>query len=555
MTEGAAAGRPVRFTKALRIFRPETRGNTHPLADVRDRDAKGTGPFEAGNPITCRGSIRWFGCPFATLHQPLLGVMRFVLQILILVLLSLPSSARVLAQQPPRNVVFILSDDHRYDMMGFHENAPEWFETPAMDRMAREGAHLKNAFVTTALCSPSRASILTGQYAHKHQVVDNTSPIPEGTAFFNEDVQRNGYRTAYMGKWHMGERDDEPMPGWDRWISFRGQGAYNDPLLNIDGERIQHEGYTTDILTDYAVEWLRERESDGAPFFLYLSHKAVHAEFYPAERHEGLYVGQPIPYPPSMANTERNYRTKPRWVKEQRYSWHGVDYMYHGDMDFDEFYYRYTETLLALDESIGRVMDYLDESGLAENTLLVYMGDNGFLLGEHGLIDKRNAYEESIKVPLLAYAPGWIAPGTEVDALIRNIDMAPTFLDLTHSSTSIEMDGESFLDILGGAQSGEARDFVYEYYWEPAFPHTPTTFALRGDRYKYIFYHGVWDRDELYDLQADPNERYNLAEMPEHRARRDDMRRRLFEEMESRDAMIIPVRRAGWQADERLMGR
>lgn len=456
--------------------------------------------------------------------------------------------------QEPTNVVFILSDDHRFDFMGFHEEAPSYIDTPNLDRMAAEGAHIQNAFVTTSLCSPSRASILTGQYTHNHRVVDNTSPIPGGTRFFNEDIQKNGIETAYIGKWHMGEVDDDPMPGWDRWVSFRGQGVYTDPTLNVDGKREQYQGYTSDILTDFAIDWLKERNGeDHTPFFLYLSHKAVHAEFEPAERHDGYYEDIDIQYPETMDNTERNYRTKPNWVKEQRYSWHGVDYAYHGAMNFDEFYRSYLETLMALDESVGRVLDYLEESGLAENTLVIYMGDNGFLHGEHGLIDKRNAYEESIRVPMLAWSPGFIRPDSKIEELVRNIDVAPTLLEVFKAESSIEMDGISFLSLLKGEIEQRDREFLYEYYWEPAFPHTPTTFSLRGDRYKYIFYHGVWDRDELYDLQEDPQERYNLAEVPQFRELRNEMRARLFDRMEEQGAMNIPVRRATWQADEKLI--
>ncbi len=459
------------------------------------------------------------------------------------------------ASAQPRNVVVILSDDHRYDFMGFHPDAPAFLRTPNMDRMRAEGAHLANAFVTTSLCSPSRASILTGQYAHNHGIVDNTSPIPEGTRFFPQDLQAAGYRTAFVGKWHMGEVDDLPQPGFDRWVSFRGQGAYFDPLLNVDGERIPHEGYTTDVLTDYALDFLRQQ--DGAePFFLELSHKAVHAEFLPAPRHAGTYADVTIPYPASMWLTERNYLGKPRWVRQQRGSWHGVDFMFHGDLGpgvdgFNNFYRRYTETLLALDESVGRVLDYLEESGLADNTLVLYLGDNGFLLGEHGLIDKRNAYEESIRIPMLAWAPGWIAPGSTVDGLVRNIDLAPTFLDLTNTTSAIDMDGVSFLDLLtGGTPSGD-RDFLYEYYWEYAFPHTPTTFALRGDQYKFIYYHGVWDTEELYDIVADPEERTNLVEaMPDLAA---EMRRRLFDRLAADDALRVPMRRGTWKAGERLL--
>lgn len=455
----------------------------------------------------------------------------------------------------PRNVVIIMSDDHRYDFMGFHPDAPDFLQTPNMDRMALEGAHVRNAFVTTSLCSPSRASILSGQYAHTHGVVDNSSPVPPGTRFFPQDLQQNGYRTAYVGKWHMGEASADPQPGFDRWVSFRGQGTYYDPLLNIDGEQRQFEGYTTDILTDYALDWLGEQDG-SEPFFMILSHKAVHAEFMPAERHEGAYADIDIPYPASMAHTESNYRMKPHWVREQRGSWHGVDYMYHGDMDFDEFYRRYTETLLALDESVGRVLDHLDASGLADETLVLYLGDNGFLLGEHGLIDKRNAYEESMRIPMLAYAPGFIEAGSTIDPLVRNIDIAPTILELTGSATSIAMEGSSFLPLLAGV-SGSApaddRDFLYEYYWEHAFPHTPTTFALRGDRYKYIYYHGVWDLNELYDLQNDPEEMFNLIQMPEYRPIADRMRNQFFDRLEEADALRVPMRRGGWQAGERLL--
>lgn len=470
-----------------------------------------------------------------------------------------PRQGRPRQQQPPRNVVVILSDDHRYDFMGFHPNAPEWLETPAMDRMAARGAHIANAFVTTSLCSPSRASILTGQYAHRHGVVDNSSTIPEGTVFFPRYLQEAGYHTAYVGKWHMGEgaSSDMPRPGFDYWISFRGQGAYNDPVLNVNGERGQVQGYTTDILTDSAVAWLdrHQRDQPDRPFFLYLSHKAVHAEFEPAQRHAGSHADEVIPYPASMANTESNYREKPRWVYEQRFSWHGVDYMFHGQFDFDTFYRRYTETLLALDESIGRVLDFLDENGLSENTLVVYMGDNGFLLGEHGLIDKRNAYEESMRAPMLAYAPGWITPGSEITPLVRNIDIAPTVLDLAGVESGHEMDGRSFLPALQGEPLADDGEFLYEYFWEYAFPHTPTTFALRADRYKFIYYHGVWDIQELYDLETDPDERFNLIRVPEHRTRVDEMRNRLFDRLESSNAMRVPIRRGNWQAAERLRER
>ena len=493
------------------------------------------------------------------------------------------------ARQAPRNVVLIIADDHRYDFFSAHPEAPPFLSTPGLDRMAKEGAHLANAFVTTALCSPSRASILTGRYAHNHGVVDNTSPIPAGTRFFPQDMQQNGYATAYIGKWHMGESDDDPREGFDHWVSFRGQGVYRDPVLNVDGERVERDGYITDILTGYAVDWLSDRDDDE-PFLLILSHKAVHAEFEPADRHAGEHADVEIPYPATMALTESNQAGKPRWVREQRGSWHGVDYMFHGSMDFDEFYRRYTETLLALDESVGRVLQHLTDVGLADETLVLYLGDNGFLLGEHGLIDKRNAYEESIRVPMLAWAPGWVQAGSRLDDLVRNIDIAPTLLELAGTSTSIAVDGESFLDLLrdatppseatgeeageeageetgeeAGEETGEEageealtgeeqrREFLYEYYWEHAFPHTPTTFALRNERYKFIYYHGVWDSEELYDMQNDPEERSNLANVPAMLSVVDEMRARLFDRLTEEDALRVPMRRGSWKAGERLL--
>ena len=454
----------------------------------------------------------------------------------------------------PRNVVFILSDDHRYDFMGFHERAPEFLETPHMDRMAREGLHLRNAFVTTALCSPSRASILTGQYAHNHGVVDNQRLVPEGTTFFPELLQESGYQTAFVGKWHMGASSDAPRTGFDYWVSFRGQGVYMNPDLNVNGTRSPHAGHTSDLLTDYALKWLDSREADR-PFFLYLSHKAVHAEFIPPERYAGRYADTPLEYPVTMANTEQNYRAKPKWVKEQRYSWHGVDHMYHGDLVYDQFYRRYAETLLSVDDSIGRVLDYLEAQGLAEETLVVYMGDNGFLFGEHGLIDKRNAYEESMRVPMLAWAPGHVAPSSELDQMILNIDVAPTFLALAGLRAPERMDGRSFLPLLGGASIPDWRtEFAYEYFWEFPFPHTPTVYALRGDRYKYMFYHGVWDMNELYDLEKDPFEQHNLIDSPDHQERVLEMQTRLFDILEADDAVDVQFRPPGqWQADERLL--
>ena len=448
----------------------------------------------------------------------------------------------------PRNVIFILVDDLRFDMLGVQGHP--WMETPHLDALARGGVQVRNAFVTTALCSPSRASILTGQYAHRHRVVDNNNPVPPGTTFFPQLLQKAGYDTAFVGKWHMGGESDGPQPGFDRWVSFRGQGTYlpGKNGLNVDGRRVPQRGYITDELTDYAVEWLKERRRDR-PFFLYLSHKAVHADFVPADRHKGRYARKPFTPPKTMADTPDNYAGKPMWVKNQRNSWHGVDFPYHSDLDIAEYYRRYAETLLAVDDSVGRVVDLLRERGQLESTVIMFMGDNGFAFGEHGLIDKRTAYEASMRVPLLA-SGGGLPAGSAVNEVVANIDIAPTVLEIAglmpkdgsaDATAPMPMNGRSFLPLLEGRRVAWRDTLLYEYYWERNFPHTPAMHALRGAQYKYIRYYGLWDTDELYDLRSDPLETKNLIRDPAHRDVVSKLNADLFATLAATDGMYIPL--------------
>ena len=440
----------------------------------------------------------------------------------------------------PRNVVFILTDDHRYDAMGFMEHP--FLETPHMDSLATNGVHLKNAFVATSLCSPSRASILTGLYTHKHRVIDNNRLVPEGTIFFPQYLQRAGYSTAYIGKWHMGGAHDDPRPGFDHWISFRGQGHYLPPnpnyTLNINGERVRQKGYITDELTDYAVEWL-EQQTGEKPFFLYLSHKAVHANFTPAKRHQGRYADVELRLPTGKEVTATN--NAPRWVRDQRNSWHGIDFAYHSDKGLDYLYRRYCESLLAVDESIGRVLNQLKKMGVFDETLVIYMGDNGFMFGEHGLIDKRVSYEASIRVPMMMQCPDLYPGGRVVEQVIGNIDVGPTILHAAGFQTPEYMDGRSFLE-LPIKDIKDWRDyFLYVYYWEKNFPQSPTQFALRGDRFKYITYYGLWDVDELYDIQVDPGETRNLIADPRYRDVVKEMEDRLYAMLGEEGGMDIPM--------------
>lgn len=506
-----------------------------------------------------------------------------------------------------RNVIFILSDDHRYDFMGFTGKVP-WLETPNMDRLAKEGAYFSNAFVTTSLCSPSRASILTGQYSHTHTVVDNSSPLPENLIFFPQYLQKVGYQTSFFGKFHMGHVDDEPQPGFDHWESFKGQGVYYNPTLNINGERKTYgdSTYVTDLLTEHALDWLKKRNREK-PFFLYLSHKAVHGNYIPAKRHMGKYTNEKIVLPASFytsaqpvhgksnpyglpdykgtsnkvdatasyprgflqermryagsfkepAKAEEYYGDSrmPDWQKMQRESWHGVDYMYHGLIDYENFYKRYCELLLSLDESIGEVLEYLQEEGLDESTMVIYMGDNGFSFGEHGLIDKRHFYEESVKVPFLVRCPQLLEGGQTITQMIQNIDVAPTILELAGIKKPQHMQGLSMLPLFRG-EGIQWRDRIfYEYYWENDYPQTPTMFGVRTDRYKYIRYHGIWDTNEFYDLKQDPYEMRNLIASPEHQETIMQLSNEVYDWLNETNGMQIPLKKAaGRSGDHRNKG-
>lgn len=404
-----------------------------------------------------------------------------------------------------RNIIFILTDDQRFDSLGCLN---KYFQTPRLDELAKGGILFENAFVTTSLCSPSRASILTGQYAHVHKVLDNNNPMPRDTPIFPIELKKAGYDTAFIGKWHMGGGSDAPQPGFDRWVSFKGQGVYNNPTFNVDGESIPHQGYVTDLITDYAVDYLKREHTQ--PFMMYISHKAVHAEFAAAQRHKGEYKEKPYPFSATMENTDANYKGKPNWVRAQRYSWHGVDGMYNKATSVDSFARDYAETLRAVDDSVGRIMDTLRDKGMLDSTLIIFTSDNGFLFGEFGMIDKRSMYEPSIRVPLIAHCPDLFPGGQRRKEMITNLDYAPTILEVAGAPIPHSVQGKSFLPLLQGKPTKWRDAFLYEYFWERNFPQTPTVLGIRTDRYKFMKYHGIWDKYEIYDIQNDPEERNNL---------------------------------------------
>jgi N-acetylglucosamine-6-sulfatase len=467
----------------------------------------------------------------------------------------------------PRNVVFILSDDHRYDYMGFIGKV-SWLKTPNMDRMAAEGAYIKNAFVTTSLCSPSRASILTGLYSHTHKVVDNSAPLPEGLTFFPQYLQKAGYQTSFFGKWHMGNDSGAPQPGFNQWEAFKGQGEYYNPRINTNGVWKQYKDsiYSTDLLTEHAINFMKEQVKAEKKFFVYLSLKGVHGFPYPAKRHKGCYAGNKFVIPENFnsphygikqlptidpktgkaAHGKEYYgeNMAPNWVKNQRESWHGVDYAYHGlGRPWKDQVIDYCETLMSVDESIGSVLDYLKDAGIEDNTLVIYMGDNGFAWGEHGLIDKRQFYEESVRVPMLARCPELFKGGQVLEKMVQNVDVAPTILACAGLDKAENMVGSSFLPLLQGKDIQWRDRIFYEYYWEYEYPQTPTMFGVRTERYKYIRYYGVWDTNEFYDLKEDPNEIHNLIGVPELQGTIKQLNHSLYDWLESTGGMSIPLKR------------
>jgi N-acetylglucosamine-6-sulfatase len=400
------------------------------------------------------------------------------------------------------NIVFILMDDLRSDALSCTRHP--FVETPNIDRIAREGATFRNAFVTTPLCVPSRATYLTGQYPHTHGVTGQSDHNALGRRLvtFPLLLQRAGYNTAYMGKWHVGD-DDEPRPGFDRWVSFTGQGDYVDPTLNVDGKVAKTPGYLTDILTDEAVEFIsRPREK---PFLLYLAHKGVHAPFIPAERHKNLFADTPIVRAPSAQDTleGKPVLARPGIVLSPR------DPDVHSS---DEMIRNQLRCLISVDEGVKRIFDALEETGQLDQTVIVFTSDHGYFWGEHDLGGKHGPYEESLRVPLLVRYPKLVEPGAKFDQFALSIDIAPTMLDLAGAAAPDEMEGRSLLPVLAGSASDWRKSFLAEFFLGNGTNRFPTWQAVRTERWKYVRYPDYDGMDELYDLAADPAEMHNIIE-------------------------------------------
>lgn len=410
------------------------------------------------------------------------------------------------------NIVFILLDDVRADDLYDHP----FVDLPNIERLAAEGARFDSYFTVAPLCSPSRAVFLTGQYAHNNGILDNGERAAESHAIrtFPALLNEAGYQSGFVGKWHMGHEDDSPRPGFDRWVSFVGQGVYFDPDMNLDGVPAKESGYMTDILTRYATDFIRGTDRER-PFVVFVAHKAVHPEvlpgrvrsFPPAPGDESLYEGRALP---RSASWRRPLDGKEALARTTDYD----DPRSPPGGTPDDVILGRLRMLSAVDRGVGEIMRALDEIGEAGNTVVVLTSDQGFFYGEFGLAQERRlAYEPSIRIPLIVRYPPLAPPGSIVTAMATNLDMAPTLLELGNVLPPPDTDGLSLVPLMGGSLVGDWRDsFAIEYHTDEVFPRIANMGyrALRTERYKYIRYEELAGMDELYDLIEDPHELTNI---------------------------------------------
>jgi arylsulfatase A-like enzyme len=452
-------------------------------------------------------------------------------------LVALLAAGAFAADRP--NVLFILCDDIRPAAVGCYGSAH--VKTPHIDALAAEGVRFANAFCTTSLCSPSRASILTGLYAHRHGVRDNFTELPATLPHWPARLRDQGYATAYLGKWHMGEDNDAPRPGFDWFVTHKGQGKYFGTEWNVNGERrIETPGYYTTVVTDWSLEWLAKQQADR-PWALCLGHKAPHSFYFPEPKYEHAFDAVGVPYPATAFLLD----DKPDWIRARLTTWHGIygplfewrknfpDTSPAGVVDFERMVRAYWGTILSVDDSVGRLVAFLRETGQLDNTLVIFMGDNGLLEGEHGMVDKRTMHEPSIRIPLIARGPG-LPAGKVVAEQVLVCDVAPSILETCGAPALETIDGRSWRKLCSSEDPDWRAAWLYEYNYEKQFPYTPNIRGVRTDRWKFMRYpHGDGSPDrhlaELYDLAADPDEIRNLAADPAHAATRADLERRLTE--------------------------
>ncbi len=423
------------------------------------------------------------------------------------------------------NIVVILVDDMRWDEYG--EAGHNYLKTPNIDRMAKEGASFVNAYATTPLCSPSRASFLTGQYAHTNGIIDNTSRIEQshGLNTFPKQLHKSGYATAFIGKWHMGN-DDSKRPGFDYWVSLKGQGEAIDPALNINGKQQIVKGYVTDILIDHSLRFINQERNQ--PFLLYLAHKALHpnviqhddgqvvnigeGDFIPAERHLGKYEA-------AVFNRRPNYNIPPLDKPALMRKIEGVPPLSTETSTTEKTIRARSEMLMAVDEGLGLILKALEDKGESDNTIVVFTSDHGYWYGEHCLdLERRLAYEEAIRIPMLVRYPPLVKAGMKPKQMVLSIDLAPTLLDIAGETPGTHLQGKSWVPIFTEKVNAWRSSILVEYYSDSVFPRIFKMGykAVRDNRYKYIHYMDLQGMNELYDLTNDPYELQNLVASPDY---------------------------------------
>ena len=492
------------------------------------------------------------------------------------------------------NIVYIMTDDHTAQMMSCYDT--RYMETPNLDRIAADGVRFTNSFVANSLSGPSRACMLTGKHSCANRFYDNTTCVFDSTQqTFPKLLQKAGYQTAVIGKWHL-----ESLPtGFDYWEIVPGQGDYYNPdFITMQDGTVHRHGYITDIITDDAIDWMENGRDKGKPFCLLIHHKAIHRNWMADTTHLSLYEDRTFPVPETFyddyagrtaaaaqemsiakdmdpiydlkmlapgkdSRLRHTYETMlSRMDKEQRAAW---DRFYNpiiedfikknpkgkelAEWKFQRYMRDYMKTVKSLDENVGRVLDYLEQEGLLENTLVVYTSDQGFYMGEHGWFDKRFMYEESMRTPLIMRLPdrfvrenGLEADGAndgkprDIPELVQNIDYAPTFIELAGAEIPDDIQGVSLVPLLKGEHPDTWRDALYYHFYEyPAEHMVKRHYGIRTDRYKLIHFYNDIDEWELFDMQSDPQELHNLYGQKGYETVTKDLKSRLLDLQEQYD--------------------
>ena len=474
-------------------------------------------------------------------------------------LLATPALAAAAAPRQP-NILFIFSDDHAYQAISAYGDQRRLLESPNIDRIGKGGVRFDRCLVTNSICGPARAVILTGKYSHLNGFPNNSNSRFDGSqTTFPKLLQKAGYQTAIVGKWHLGS---DPT-GFDFWQILPGQGIYYNPPMIRMGQQIKLEGYTTDLITEASLDWLKKRDK-SKPFLLMAQHKAPHREWAPALRHLGFDKDRVYPEPATlfddysgrgiaerdqdmtiektMNDRDLKFSAPNSLTPEQKKQWDAYYAPRNAEFQaanpqgkdlvrwkYQRYMHDYLATLKAVDESVGQLLDYLEKEGLADNTIVVYSSDQGFYLGEHGWFDKRWIFEESVRAPLLVRWPGVTKPGTVSRDLVSNVDFAQTFLDAAGVQAPADMQGQSLVSLLRGQRPRDWRTAFYYHYYEWPTPHRVRPhYGVVTDRYKLVrFYATGEDYWELFDTQKDPNEMKSVYNDPSYATTRANLEKEL----------------------------